>query len=149
MSKGNVMGTTFIKVGVAYLIMGVLFGVLMHHIYDPEFGNIAAYFPREHSVIPLHAHVALLGGFFQIIVGLIYQVYPRAGKSTLGIAHFWAANIALLFILGRLVIDMAQTHVFGGFLEPVKGGIGSFGGLGYVLSLILFVTNIFKNLRPE
>ncbi len=123
--------------------------MLMHHLYDPEFGNVAKYFPREHSLIPLHAHVALLGGFLSILTGLIYQAFPRAGRSVLAEIHFWAVNIALVAIFAKIVLTMFQTQQFGGFLEPVQGGINSFGGLGYVSSIILFVVNVFRNVRNE
>ncbi len=53
----------FILAGVAYLLVGISFGIYMGSSGD-------------HSYAPLHAHINLLGFTLMTVFGVLYRVFP-------------------------------------------------------------------------
>lgn len=130
------MSARFLKTGIIYLILGILAGVVIHHV-------------NERALIPLHAHVTLSAGLLNILFALIYEVFRDAGKSRLAVMHFWMFNISTLAIFSLTALKMLQSHAFTGFLEPAQGGLNAIPGFMFLVSFILFAVNVFKNVRHQ
>lgn len=86
-----------------------------------------------------HGHVNLVGFALTAIFGVIYSIYPKAAKNSLGKAHFWLHHIGTpIFLLSAFFVQVPElfdtAHIF-----TYLGG----GALG--LGAIFFVFNAFKN----
>jgi hypothetical protein len=120
------MGAKLIKIASIYFVIGVLFGMFMSMTHN--FG-----------LASVHAHINLLGWASLALAGLIYSVYPIAGETPLAKAHFWLHNIGLpIMMIGLIVLVSGVPSV-----EPVI----AVGGLITVISVILFMINVLKNVN--
>ena len=70
------MGLRFLKIAVVYLLIGALLGLGM---------GIAQNF----ALIPVHAHLLLLGWASLALAGVVYHLYPAASTTRLARIHFW------------------------------------------------------------
>lgn len=124
------MGAKWIKLAVLYFIIGIALGLFMSATIQLHWAAA-------------HAHVNLVGWASTAIIGLIYTVYPKAGKSVLGKWTFWLYNIGLPFLLVSMFLvqipdAIAFAHIF------------TFGGGGALaLGIILFIVNVFMNVHDE
>ncbi len=120
--------TTWLKLAVLYLIVGVGIGIAM--------GATSNFTLR-----PVHAHINLLGWTTLALAGLIYTVYPKAAASRLARIHFWLHNIALPAMMGSL----------GAFLlgHPDAVPILVASELVAAAGVIAFACNVFLNVRPR
>src|SRR5699024_9179396 len=80
------MGARWIKLAVLYFVLGIAIGLFMSATIQLHWAAA-------------HAHVNLVGWASTAIIGLVYAVYPKAGRSTLGTWTFWLYNIGLPFLL--------------------------------------------------
>jgi hypothetical protein len=87
----------FVAVGLAWLIIGMIFGLYMGITNSNQF---------------VVAHVAMLlpGAVVLILYGLIYRAWPALNDSGLARAQFWIAVIAVFGL------------VFGSFQFVLSGG---------------------------
>lgn len=124
------MGARWIKIAVIYFLVGVGFGLYMHATIELQWAAT-------------HAHINVVGWLTTAAIGLIYTVYPQAGNSVLGKAHFWLYNIGLpVLLIGMLIIQpvlgmpmiLIQICVWG-------------GGGALAISILLFIVNVFKNVH--
>jgi hypothetical protein len=120
--------TTWLKLAVVYLMAGVGLGIAM-----------AA--TENFTLKPVHAHLNLLGFTTIALVGLIYSVYPEAGKSRLARVHFWLHNIALPVMMGSLAWFLLGHPE----IVPVLAA-SEFMAAGAVIT---FVVNVFLNVKPR
>lgn len=124
--RGARMARIWIRIAVIYLMVGVGMGMFM-----------AA--TQAFQYAPVHAHVQLLGWASMALVGLLYDRFPEAGGSRLGLAHFWLHNLALPVAMVALFLLMAgNTGV-----RPIL----VVGEIGTAVGLALFTANIQLNLR--
>ena len=89
----------FLKAGLAWLGLGVLFGLAM------------TVYPRWVVFRPVHAHLNLLGFVAMIISGVAYHVIPRftghpLHSPRLAGAHWWLANIGLVVLTGGFLLSL-------------------------------------------
>src|SRR5699024_1878467 len=125
-----ILAARWIKLAALYFIIGIGIGLFMSATIQL---NWAA----------AHAHVNLVGWVSTAIIGLVYAVYPKAGKSTLGTWTFWLYNIALPFLLASMF--MVQIPNMLGFAH-----IFTFAGGGALaLGVILFIINVFVNVHDS
>src|SRR5699024_4345455 len=124
------MGARWIKLAVLYFILGIGLGLFMSATIELRWAAA-------------HAHVDLVGWASTAIIGLVYTVYPKAGKSMLGKWTFWLYNIGLPFLLASMfmvqipdMLDFAHIFTFG-------------GGGALALGIILFIANVFMNVHDE
>ncbi|MFS0863023.1 cytochrome-c oxidase [Fredinandcohnia sp. 179-A 10B2 NHS] len=120
------VGVRFIKISVLYFLIGVLLGMGMS-------------MSGAHTLVGVHAHVNLLGWVSMALAGVIYYLFPHAGESKLGKAHFWLHNIGLPVMMVGLTLLMQGNTA----LEPVI----AVGGTITTLAVILFVVNVFLNVK--
>ncbi len=119
--------TTWLKLSVVYLMMGVGLGIAMGVTED-------------FTLKPVHAHLNLLGWATVALAGLIYSVYPEAARSRLARIHFWLHNSALPVMMGSLAW----------FLMGHPGIVPLLGVSEIVAAggVIAFASNVFLNVRP-
>ncbi|HEX7765654.1 MAG TPA: hypothetical protein VF443_03005 [Nitrospira sp.] len=94
---------------------------------------------HDHVLVPVHAHINLLGWVSLALIGLIYRQFPEIADNRLATIQFWLHNTALP------VAMLALTGILRGnaALEPVAGASASVMGI----SAILFAVNLFKGPR--
>ena len=120
------MATTFIKVAVVYLIIGVSFGIYMG-------------ISKQFQFAPVHAHINLLGWASLALMGLIYYVFPRAGSSKLAPWHFWIYNLgAAGFVIGLYLVLSGNEGAV-----PLTIAAANLTWVG----ILLFLVNVFANVR--
>ncbi|MES2948749.1 MAG: hypothetical protein V4858_09425 [Pseudomonadota bacterium] len=122
----------FVKIGVTFLVLGIFLGVVMHH-------------QHTRALVPLHAHVTLVGGFLMIIFGLIYQAFPAMAKSKLAAWHFWLFTASSLSLSAFATREASRLRTFDDANEHGASMLVAILGLTFLTSLILLVINVFKN----
>lgn len=118
----------FLRIAVVYLVLGGLLGGAMG-------------FTQDFSLVPVHAHVLLLGWVTLALAGIVYRLYPAAGRTRLAIVHFWIHNLGLPVFMGSLGLMLAGRPAFG----PVVG----LSGLLVILGLVVFALNVWRHVRAE
>jgi cbb3-type cytochrome oxidase subunit 1 len=95
---------------------------------------------QNFMLIPVHAHVMLLGWASLGIAGVIYHLYPAAAATRLARWHFWLHNLGLPVFMVALGLLLAGTQA----ALPAVG----LGATVVVLGLVLFAVNVFINIKP-
>lgn len=125
------MGARWIKLAVLYFVLGIGFGLFMHYTIQLQWGAT-------------HAHINVVGWLSTGLIGVIYSIYPDAGNSSLGKLQFWLYNIGLPFLFLGMMFIYIDVPAF--VMEICVSG----GGLAVALSVVLFIINVFQNIRsPE
>ena len=121
------MGLRFLKIAVVYLVIGAVLGLTMGIV-------------QNFALVPVHAHILLLGWASLALAGLVYHLYPAASETRLARLHFWLHNIALpLFMVGL------------GFVLTGNEGIVPVvivAAVAVLLGLVLFAANVLLNIKP-
>ncbi|WP_425453955.1 cytochrome-c oxidase [Paenibacillus flagellatus] len=123
------MGARFLKVAVVYFLIGVVLGLAM---------GIANAFQYTSA----HAHINLLGWASLALCGVIYTLYPEAGRAKLAVVQFWLHNVGLPV----LVVSML---FFANGMEAAGIPCAAIGGLLVIASVILLVVNVFARVQPK
>lgn len=118
--------TTWIKLAVIYLVIGVAMGIAMGAT-------------ENFTLRPVHAHVNLLGWTTLALAGLIYTVFPQAGQSLLAKIHFWLLNASLPVMMGAL------AAVLMGKLAALPLLIA--GEMVAAVAILAFAANVLLNLQ--
>ena len=84
----------FLLMGAVYLVVGVGFGMYMGGSGDT-------------SMVPVHAHINLLGFTLMSIFGLAYRLIPGMGEGMLAQAHFWLHQLGALILLVGLYLMLS------------------------------------------
>lgn len=120
------MGSRLLKIAAIYLLVGLFMGLGMAIAHD-------------HAIAAVHAHINLLGWVTLAIVGLVYLLFPAAAETRLAKWHFWLHNLGLpVMMLGLLLIKLVSEQY-----EPIV----AIGSIVVLLSLILFVINLFRQVK--
>ncbi|MAZ03299.1 MAG: hypothetical protein CMN56_09190 [Sneathiella sp.] len=88
----------FIKSSIIYIILGMALGIYM-----------AA--SQDHSQMPTHAHLNLLGWVTMALMGLIYKNWPAVAEAKLAPLTYWLAHatvIGLTLGVGLLYAGLPQ-----------------------------------------
>ena len=88
---------------------------------------------------PVHAHINLLGWATMALAGLVYSIFPQAGASRLGKAHFWLNNLSLPVMVIALAFVVAGQRQ----LIPVL----ALSEIAASVAILTFAANIFLNLK--
>jgi hypothetical protein len=113
----------FLRIAVLYVIAGMALGIFMA-------------ISEDHTMMPAHAHMNLLGWVSMALYAGVYRIWPETAQSPLARWHFWLANIGTLGAVGGVAGIMAgYPESFG----PVAG-IGAFVSLA---SMLLFATIVY------
>lgn len=125
-ARGARMARLWILIGCTYLVVGATLGVIMGA-------------SMNFTYAPVHAHINLLGWASMALAGLIYDRFPHAGGSKLGVTHFWLHNTVLPVLMVVLFLFLGGNQS----LSPL---LGIFSVL-MLLTLALFAVNLWMNLR--
>ena len=91
------MDRWFLRVAVIYALLAMALGIAMG-------------ISEDHSQMPTHAHLNLVGWVSMAIYALVYRQWPAAGQSKLALIHFWTANAgAILLNLGVYALMAGNT----------------------------------------
>ena len=125
-ARGARMARLWILIAVTYLVAGATAGVIMGA-------------SMNFTYAPVHAHINLLGWASMALAGLIYDRFPQAGGSKLGVAHFWLHNTVLPVLMVVLFLFLGGNQSLG----PVLGILSVL----MLLTLALFAVNLWMNLK--
>jgi cbb3-type cytochrome oxidase subunit 1 len=126
--NGRILGARLLKIAVAYLLTGMIGGIVMGATHQFQYS-------------PVHAHVNLLGWATLAITGLVYHAYPELSGHWLARAHAWLHNIGLALMMLGLTFVMAGHQEF----LPVV----MVGSLVVTAGVLLFAVNLFTRLSPS
>ena len=121
------MGINFLKIAVVYLVIGALLGFSMG-------------ITQKFVLVPVHAHLLLLGWASLALAGLVYHLYPAAATTRLARFHFWLHNVGLpVFMLGLgFLLSGSQSAL----------PFAIIGAIAVLLGLVLFAANVLLNVKP-
>lgn len=103
----------FLRTAVIYVLAGMALGIFMA-------------LSEDHSQMPTHAHMNLMGWASMALYAVVYRVWPEAARSPLAAWHFWIANLGTLLV----VIGV------GGIMAGHEERFGPVAGVGSILALI-------------
>jgi cbb3-type cytochrome oxidase subunit 1 len=120
----------FLKSSLAWLTLGVTFGVVM-----------AAY-PAWTVYRLAHVHMLLLGFVAMMIFGVAYHVIPRfAGfqlhRAHLARLHWWIANAGLVLMVGGFIARV-HTPLIGTIVVATGGSLSALGA--YTFAFLIWRT---------
>ncbi|TNE34513.1 MAG: cytochrome-c oxidase [Alphaproteobacteria bacterium] len=116
----------FIKSAVIYVIIGMALGVHMG-------------MSQDHSQMPAHAHINLVGWVSMALMGLIYKTWPKTGEHRLAPLTFWLAHLGLIVMIAGVAMIYAGHAEF----EPVAG----IGSLITFANMLLFAFLVWRGLQ--
>ena len=120
------MGLTFLKIAVVYLFIGASLGLGMG-------------ISQNFALVPVHAHLLLLGWASLALAGVVYHLYPGASTTRLARTHFWLHNLGLpAFMVALALLLMGQ---------PVPVPVVAVAAIVVLLGLGLFAVNVFVNAK--
>jgi hypothetical protein len=117
----------FIVIGAVYLVIGIMIGA-----YMGGSGN--------HTLIPVHAHINLLGFTLMTIFGIGYRLIPGLAEGTLPKVHFWLHQVGVLLLLGGLFLLLTGTvaeATIGPIFPVLEGAV--------LLGVILWLVNVVRH----
>jgi cbb3-type cytochrome oxidase subunit 1 len=120
------MGLWFIRIAVVYLFAGALLGLVMG-------------ITQRFTLVPVHAHVLLLGWASLALAGVVYHLYPAASRTRLARLHFWLHNAGLPVFMIGLGLVLSGTAS----LLPVVAA----AAVIVVIGLALFALNVLVNAK--
>ncbi len=120
------MGIRFFKIALVYLVLGVALGIVLGITQKFQFA-------------PVHAHINLLGWATFALAGLIYVLFPQAAQTRLALWQFWLQNIGVpIFLIGLFLLTSGNEKALPFVIV---------GSLVTLLAVILFLVNVFANVR--
>jgi hypothetical protein len=104
----------FLRVAVIYALVAMLLGITMG-------------ISQDHSQMPTHAHLNLVGWVSMALYALVYRQWPAAGQNRLAVIHFWVANAGAILLNAGVYALMSGNMA----LEPVAiaGSLVSIAGM--------------------
>jgi hypothetical protein len=119
----------FLIMGALYLIVGIIMGSYMGASQD-------------HTLMPVHAHINLLGFTLMTIFGLAYRLIPGLAGTWMAPAQFWlhqAGALCLLIGLYLMMSGIVAPETVGPFMPPFE--------LAVLASVVLWAVNLWRNAR--
>ena len=114
--------------GVLFLILGIFLGMHMGASGD-------------HSLMPVHAHINLLGFTLMTIFGLTYRLVPAMGGNGMARAHFWLHAIGTLTLVCMIFLKYSGRIGDGDSIMIVM----PFAEGAIMIGVLAYAWNLFKN----
>ncbi len=92
----------FFTLAIVYAVCGMVLGLSMAMSHD-------------HTQMPTHAHLMVLGWVMSAVFAFFYQLVPAAAASRLASLHFWLAAISGIVLTGGLFLLIGGNAA----VEPV------------------------------
>jgi len=115
----------FLRIAVLYALVAMALGITMG-------------ISQDHSQMPTHAHLNLLGWVSMALYALVYRQWPAAGQTKLALIHFWVANAGALLLNAGVYALMAGNMA----LEPVA----IVGSLVTILGMVIFAIIVWSKI---
>ena len=107
----------FFTMAVIYSLVGMTLGLSMA-------------MSQDHSQLPTHAHIMVLGWVMSAVFAFFYHLVPTAQASRLATIHFWLAAISSLgMFIGLFVLYGGNPAI-----EPMLG----VSAMAYFVATVLF-----------
>ena len=117
----------FLRTGVTIVILGMGLGLYMA-------------ITEVHILMPVHAHMNVIGWLSFFVIGLYYRVQPEAAGGALPLAQYWFLLIGILLMMVSLSLLLTTGNAFWG---PIAG----LSGLLMLIGMLLFAVTVFGNAR--
>jgi len=119
---------TFFAGSIVFGLLGMLLGLAMA-------------ISQDHSAMPAHAHMLVIGWLSFAVFGLFYHQFPAAASSVAARIHCWLATISapLLFVAVYLV------HTGNSAADPVA----AVSAIAYAISFAAFACAAWPVLVPS
>jgi peptidoglycan/LPS O-acetylase OafA/YrhL len=100
------LSNSYFRLSVIYSLVGLGIGLMMVSVDD-------------HSQMPTHAHIMLIGFIVMFMFGAFYRLYPDAEKGVLPVLHFAVANLSFVaFMVGFWLIYEGNPELGESFTAP-------------------------------
>lgn len=113
----HAIARNFFTLAIAYAIVGMMLGMSMA-------------ISQDHSQMPTHAHIMVLGWVMSSLFAFFYHLVPAAANSRLALAHFWLTAATGVFFMGGLYMLTSGTVA----AEPVVAAAST----GFFAAMLLF-----------
>lgn len=123
----NGLSAWFFGSAILYGLLGLLLGNVMGASGD-------------HSQMPTHAHIMLIGWVSFAIFGMFYHVFPERARALLARLHFWLGQVSFLALVIALFLIFSGRIAAG---EP----IAAVASVAYLMSMLLFALVALPALR--
>ena len=107
----------FFTLAIIYALVGMTLGLSMAMSHD-------------HSQLPTHAHIMVLGWLMSAVFAFFYHLMPAARSSKLAIVHFWLAVVSSAGMFVGLFVLYGGNPV----VEPMLG----IAAMAYFAGTVLF-----------
>ncbi len=119
----------FLLIGGLYLLVGISIGMYMGASQD-------------HTLVPVHAHINLLGFTLMTVFGVVYHAFPAMAASTLGKLHFWLHEVGVLVLLAMLWMMIA-----GKIAEAAMFPVAPLAEAAIFVGIVCFVVNLYQHAK--
>jgi len=101
--------------------------------------GLAMAISHDHSQLPTHAHIMVIGWVSFALFGFFYQLFGSKVSAGLAQVHFWLALVSLIgLVIGLWLIYSGDTEY-----EP----IAAISAIGYAVSFLIFAAVAWPVLR--
>lgn len=115
----------FLRTGVTIVIFGMALGLYMA-VSD------------VHILMPVHAHMNVIGWLSFFAIGLYYRAHPEAAVGPLPLAQYWFLLIGILLMIVSLSFLLLTADAFWG---PIAG----LSGVLMLIGMILFAVTVYTS----
>jgi cbb3-type cytochrome oxidase subunit 1 len=120
------LASRFFGSAMIYAVLGMSLGLVMGMTHD-------------HTQMPTHAHILVVGWVSFAIFGFFYHLFPAAAASRLASVHFWLAEASIIVLIVGLFL------IFSGI--PAGDPLAAVGSIGLLASTILFAIIAWPSVR--
>ena len=124
MTESN-LSATWLRIAVVYFVVGVTLGIVMGASGD-------------HSLMPVHAHINLLGWVSMTLFAVIGRFYPAIQQGRIAKLQFWLYNLGVPTLLVLLVALLRGNAALG----PIVGVLSMVVGVAVLLFAYLVFTSV-------
>jgi peptidoglycan/LPS O-acetylase OafA/YrhL len=96
---------------------------------------------RDHSTMPAHAHLNLLGWVSLFLFGIYYHLHPTIDRSRLAVLQVW------IWIVGTIVLTIGVALVHSG--RAIGDPIAAISSLVVFADVLLFGWLVFQSQPKE
>jgi hypothetical protein len=116
------------QVAVVFVVAGMIWGIIMA-ISD------------DHSAMPAHAHLNVLGWVSLFLFGVYYRLHPSLERAKSAIAQVW------VWIFGTIILTIGVGLVHTG--HSIGDPIAAVGSIIVLLDMLLFGWLVLQGERAE
>ena len=122
----NARSATLFRLAVVYFVVAVALGIMIGASGD-------------HGLMPVHAHLNLLGWVSMTLFGVIGRFYPVTTRGRIATLQFWLYNLGVPVLLLTLTA-LLRGHAA---LDPVVGAASVVVGI----SVLLFAYGVLAGVK--